>query len=100
MGAKILINGYWMNLPVYAEQWGEYVKRPIRIKAVKMSHPFIIDTLEGTMNGDAGDYLIIGIKGEMYPCKPDIFEASYDAVPPLQELDYGTGGFSSVGGTG
>jgi hypothetical protein len=37
-----------------------------------------IDTLEGTMTVRLGDYIIRGIKGEIYPCKPDIFAASYE----------------------
>ena len=37
-----------------------------------------IETLEGRMHGDAGDWIIRGIKGELYPCKPDIFEATYE----------------------
>ena len=37
-----------------------------------------IKTLEGTMRGDYGDYIIKGIQGEIYPCKPDIFEATYE----------------------
>lgn len=36
-----------------------------------------IYTLEGTMNADVGDYIIKGVKGEFYPCKPDIFSATY-----------------------
>ncbi|MBG9944667.1 hypothetical protein ABE237_00690 [Brevibacillus formosus] len=40
----------------------------------------VIETLEGTMRANAGDYIIKGVKGEFYPCKPDIFEATYDAV--------------------
>ena len=39
-----------------------------------------IETLEGTMSVDKGDYIIKGIKGEFYPCKPDIFKATYDPV--------------------
>lgn len=39
-----------------------------------------ITTLEGVMIGDVGDYIIQGIKGELYPCKPDIFIATYDKV--------------------
>ncbi|RXZ77311.1 hypothetical protein EBB07_33860 [Paenibacillaceae bacterium] len=39
-----------------------------------------IKTLEGTMRGDYGDYIIKGVKGEIYPCKPDIFAATYDLV--------------------
>lgn len=36
-----------------------------------------IDTLEGTMRAEPGDWIIRGIQGEFYPCKPDIFEATY-----------------------
>ena len=39
-----------------------------------------IKTLEGTHRGDMGDWIIRGVKGELYPCKPDIFEATYDKV--------------------
>lgn len=38
----------------------------------------IIPTLEGDHRADPGDWIITGIKGERYPCKPDIFEASYE----------------------
>ncbi len=40
---------------------------------------FIV-TLEGLMKCNEGDYIIKGIKGEFYPCKPDIFEATYEEV--------------------
>lgn len=39
-----------------------------------------IDTLEGTMRADYGDYIIKGVQGELYPCKPDIFLATYEEV--------------------
>jgi hypothetical protein len=39
-----------------------------------------IDTLEGGHNVCPGDWIITGIKGEKYPCKPDIFAATYEAV--------------------
>lgn len=39
---------------------------------------FYIETLEGDMLVSDGDYIIKGIKGEFYPCKPDIFEATYE----------------------
>ncbi len=39
-----------------------------------------IPTLEGTMSASLGDYIIRGVKGEFYPCKPDIFEATYEPV--------------------
>lgn len=45
---------------------------------------FRIVTLEGTMLAAKGDWIIRGVKGELYPCKPDIFEATYEPVsaPP------------------
>jgi len=39
-----------------------------------------IPTLEGTMTAKPGDWIIRGVQGEFYPCKPDIFEATYDQV--------------------
>ena len=39
-----------------------------------------IPTLEGSMRAQKTDYVICGVKGEFYPCKPDIFEATYDIV--------------------
>ena len=39
-----------------------------------------IETLEGTMTANIGDYIIEGVKGEVYPCKPDIFKATYEHV--------------------
>ena len=39
-----------------------------------------IQTLEGSMIADKGDYIIKGVKGEFYPCKPDIFELTYEKV--------------------
>lgn len=40
----------------------------------------LIRTLEGTMAANPGDWIIRGVKGEFYPCKPDIFEATYEAA--------------------
>ncbi len=39
-----------------------------------------IETLEGDMQVSIGDWVIKGVKGEFYPCKPDIFEATYEPV--------------------
>jgi hypothetical protein len=39
-----------------------------------------IETHEGTMTASPGDWIIRGVQGEFYPCKPDIFEATYEAV--------------------
>ncbi len=45
-----------------------------------MKNYFVIETDEGDMRAGVGDWIIKGIKGEFYPCKPDIFEATYEAV--------------------
>jgi hypothetical protein len=42
-----------------------------------------VNTLEGIMEATPGDMLIRGIKGELYPCKPDIFKATYELVEDL-----------------
>ena len=42
----------------------------------------IVRTLEGEMIANLGDWIIQGVKGEVYPCKPDIFEATYERVEP------------------
>jgi len=47
---------------------GEWNKRP----------HIAIKTLEGTINATPGDWIIRGVKGELYPCKPDIFDATYE----------------------
>ncbi len=39
-----------------------------------------VQTLEGWMIGISGDWIITGIKGEVYPCKPDVFEATYEPI--------------------
>jgi len=46
-----------------------------------------IHTLEGVMRADPGDYVIQGVIGELYPCKPAIFESTYDAVLPEEPDD-------------
>ena len=42
-----------------------------------------ISTMEGRMRADKGDYIIQGIKGELYPCKADIFEATYEIAESI-----------------
>ena len=76
----------------------KYRKKPVVIEAVQWTGnnlpdiiPFAkeaidkwdgtdlyINTLEGTMTASVNDYIIKGIKGEFYPCKPDIFEQTYE----------------------
>ena len=55
-------------------------KRPAVVHARRAYQGENIATLEGVMRASAGDIIIIGVKGESYPVKPDIFEATYDAV--------------------
>ncbi|MGQ2287188.1 hypothetical protein ACT5YT_08075 [Leuconostoc suionicum] len=54
---------------------------PVRVSYKDPDNPIlIIETLEGEMRGSVGDYIIRGIHGELYPCKPDIFEETYTKV--------------------
>ena len=83
-----------------------YVKKPIVVEAVQWTgdnieeintflqtiitfhqreSELVIPTLEGDMIASKGDYIIRGIKNEYYPCKPDIFEASYSIVEEYHE---------------
>lgn len=51
---------------------GEFIAHP---------DPFLlIDTLEGRMSASTGDWIIKGVNGEFYPCKPDIFDKTYEVV--------------------
>ena len=43
-------------------------------------YTLVIHTLEGNMTANAGDFIIKGVKGEFYPCKPDVFEQTYEEV--------------------
>ena len=56
----------------------EAIKKPIRIKCVQIHEPFVVETMEGLMKGKKGDWLIIGVHGEMYPIDQDIFRKTYD----------------------
>ena len=47
---------------------------------VRFQKFLFIDTLEGRMKADIGDFIIKGVNGEFYPCKPDIFEKSYEQI--------------------
>ena len=79
---------------------GFYRKKPVVIEAIQYTgenrsevldfdsrivarfpdgdHHVAVYTLEGKMRADEGDYIIRGVRGEVYPCKPDIFEATYE----------------------
>ena len=78
----------------------KYRKRPVVIEAVQWTgenlleilqfsedsfidrddYTLKIETLEGVMTVSRGDYIVKGVEGEFYPCKPDIFEKTYDKV--------------------
>lgn len=75
----------------YVPNWAveAYEKGIMRYGALKPDESpceLFIDTLEGTHHVSVGDYVIQGIQGELYPCKPDIFEASYDTYHSLSPL--------------
>ena len=46
--------------------------------AMQIEESFSVETLEGTMEGKAGDWLMIGVSGEMYPCDAEVFDKSYE----------------------
>ena len=50
------------------------------VRKVTEDKGFTIPTLEGNMKASIGDYIIKGVNGEFYPCKPDIFEKTYEEV--------------------
>ena len=56
------------------------VKKPIPVRCTQINEPFEVETMEGTLRGKAGDYLMVGIHGEMYPIDQDIFNKTYDIL--------------------
>ena len=58
----------------------KYRKKPVVIEAYQTTQEMDIPTLEGVMHASIGDFIITGVNGEMYPCKPDIFEKTYEIV--------------------
>ncbi len=58
----------------------KFRKKPVVIEAVCITSPMTVETLEGTMEGGVGDWLITGVKGEQYFCKDDIFRMTYEPV--------------------
>lgn len=57
-----------------------YVKKPIPITAIQIKQTFWVKTLEGIHQAKEGDYLIRGIRGELYSCDKEIFEESYELL--------------------
>lgn len=83
----------------------KFRKKPVEVEAIRFEKPYwrvkefcpnitlakggmngtavrfaIIPTLEGDMRAELGDYIIRGVQGEFYPCKPDIFKATYEVA--------------------
>lgn len=59
----------------------DFIDDEIRVDYADKDNPCLkIETLEGTMKASVGDYIIKGVKGEFYPCKPDIFNETYEPV--------------------
>lgn len=59
--------------------FAEY-RKSTTIFAIRVDQPFEVDTLEGRHTGKAGDYLAVGIHGEMYPIDAAVFAASYERI--------------------
>jgi len=58
----------------------KFRKKPVVIDATQTDVELQILTTEGVMTASPGDWIITGVRGERYPCKPDIFALTYDAV--------------------
>lgn len=72
---KIIRRG---ELPNY--EFKQAIKKPIPVKCYQMNEAFEVETMEGTLKGKAGDYLMIGVRGEMYPCDKEIFHETYEII--------------------
>ena len=68
------------------EKFEEYTKIPVTIEAYQTEEEIEIETLEGTMKANVGDWIIKGIKGEYYPCKPDVFDLTYEKPTPKEVI--------------
>lgn len=62
------------------KQIKKYRKKPVIVEAYQTEIEMDVNTLEGTIHASAGDYIITGVNGERYPCKPDIFKKTYEPV--------------------
>jgi len=65
-------------MPCHVGTMAKTYRKKTLTQAVRMPEAFSVETLEGTMEGKAGDYLMIGINGEMYPCDAEIFAKTYE----------------------
>lgn len=59
----------------------EFMRSDLRVSYADPDNPVIkIESLEGVMDASIGDFIIKGVNGEFYPCKPEIFAKTYEAV--------------------
>lgn len=71
----------WLPKPLLECVWGQNSRMPVQPGEIRRDGDFLyIGTLEGEMMAGPGDWIIRGVKGEIYPCKPDIFAATYEAA--------------------
>lgn len=68
-------------------QMKKVVKKKIVVDAVQIPFPFLVNTLEGMFKGKKDDYLICGIKGELYCCDKKIFEETYEEGKEENDLE-------------
>lgn len=61
-------------------EFKEALKKAIPIRCIQIDEPFLVHTKEGIMKGKKGDWLMVGVSGEMYPCDREIFDKSYDIL--------------------
>lgn len=64
----------------------KYRKKPVVVEAYICTEPVVVQTLEGPLTAQVGDYIITGIRGEKYPCKPDVFLKTYEEVADGTEI--------------
>lgn len=66
----------------HVAEWcgGRFLSENVAPSGTVYGHVLAIPTLEGVMYADDGDYIIKGVSGEFYPCKPDIFAKTYEEV--------------------
>jgi hypothetical protein len=57
-----------------------FKKRPVKVRAVQLTEDMMVHTREGPLTGRAGDWVIEGVEGEVYPCDPEIFKKTYEEV--------------------
>ncbi len=58
----------------------KFRKKPVVVTAFCADKIMYIETLEGIMKAEKGDWIVTGVQGEQYPVKPDIFEETYVAI--------------------